>query len=89
MLCSLSPQVSPILSLEIFMVLQTGDIRLIFHNKIYMCSFLCSSLLHSKEKEKYMTCVIERKDVGGGENWGILEVRESKEGIFLYQIRRG
>ena len=33
--------------------------------------------------------MIERKDVGGGENWGILEVRENKEGIFLYQIRRG
>ena len=33
--------------------------------------------------------MIERKDVGGGENWGILEVTESKEGIFLNQIRRG
>ena len=45
-----------------------------------------------KEKEKVFKtyfCVIERKDVGGGENWGILEVRENKEGIFLYQIRRG
>ena len=47
-------------------------------------------LIVFKEEEKVLTfCVIERKDVGGGENWGILEVRESKEGIFLNQIRRG
>ena len=46
--------------------------------------------VQGKEKVlKTYFCVIERKDVGGGENWGILEVTVSKEGIFLNQIRRG
>ena len=46
--------------------------------------FIC---LYAKEKEKFK-CMIERKDVGGGENWGILEVSEYG-GNFYYQIRRG
>ena len=53
-------------------------------------TFYMAGLIVFKEEEKVLIfCVIERKDVGGGENWGILEVTESKEGIFLNQIRRG
>ena len=52
--------------------------------------FFSRFMLHvTIQKEKVKMWMIERKDVGGGENWGILEVRENKEGIFLYQIRRG
>ena len=66
----------------------------IFHNKmnlwVSVFTFYMVGLIVFKEEEKVLIfCVIERKDVGGGENWGILEVTESKEGIFLNQIRRG
>ena len=50
-------------------------------------TFYMVGLIVFKEEEKVLTfCVIERKDVGGGENWGILEVQNQKREFFSTKL---